>query len=83
MLLRYILLISVEDMLLNFLRELSIIRSTWPVSQTVKTLRSQRREYGFESHTGHQRKRSDKLLFYFLLAEFLLYLVIHFVCDII
>ena len=27
----------------------------WPVSQTVKTLRSQRREYGFESHTGHQR----------------------------
>ena len=31
-----------------------IIIFTWPVSQTVKTLRSQRREYGFESHTGHQ-----------------------------
>ncbi len=33
------------------------MNSTWPVSQTVKTLRSQRREYGFESHTGHQWKK--------------------------
>ena len=33
-----------------------IIWNTWPVSQTVKTLRSQRREYGFESHTGHQKR---------------------------
>ena len=44
----------------NFIKNLKsegfriIIMTTWPVSQTVKTLRSQRRDYGFESHTGHQ-----------------------------
>ena len=36
-----------------------IIWNTWPVSQTVKTLRSQRREYGFESHTGHQSESAS------------------------
>ena len=41
---------------LQFLPVSCIIICTWPVSQTVKTLRSQRREYGFESHTGHQSK---------------------------
>lgn len=35
---------------------------TWPVSQTVKTLCSQRREYGFESHTGHHEKGALNVL---------------------
>ena len=51
-----------------------IIHITWPVSQTVKTLRSQRREYGFESHTGHHEKKEPeaKRRVPFLRAETLL-----------
>ena len=45
--------------LLQFLPVSCIIICTWPVSQTVKTLRSQRREYGFESHTGHQSESAS------------------------
>ncbi len=45
--------------LLQFLPVSCIIICTWPVSQTVKTLRSQRREYGFESHTGHQNESAS------------------------
>ena len=45
--------------LLQFLPVSCIIIYTWPVSQTVKTLRSQRREYGFESHTGHQSESAS------------------------
>lgn len=45
--------------LLQFLPVSCIITCTWPVSQTVKTLRSQRREYGFESHTGHQSESAS------------------------
>ena len=36
---------------------------------TVKTLRSQRREYGFESHTGHQIKRRCCCISFFAVVE--------------